>query len=175
MDKDFKPFILEVNTRQEALFLKTAVGMMTSNLSGQVLFGKILVGLGELTFPPERGVDKSMNTVYTAHHSIHIEKPTEFPILSEFHKWRKSVPWSLIAPHEPQAKHNHSQSLEHLAKRGGLSPRELYAVIKGVKWSNQMILDMSEEEAQKIIDNMIIDSRGVGTPSSNIYTNGLKA
>ena len=43
----------------------------------------------------------------------------------------RSVPWSLVAPHARQAEHNHSQTLERLAQRGGLSPAELVAVLRG--------------------------------------------
>lgn len=43
----------------------------------------------------------------------------------------KTVPWSLVAPHETQALANHYQSLERLASRGGLSPAELVAVLDG--------------------------------------------
>jgi len=79
--------------------------------------------------------------------------------LSEFHQWRKSVPWSLVASRESQAKRNHSQSLKQLAERGGLSPRELYAVVRGISWSHitsRDLWDMSEKEAQEIIDEWII-------------------
>lgn len=41
------------------------------------------------------------------------------------------VPWSLVAPHEAQAKTNHDQDLETLARRGGLCPQELAAVLAG--------------------------------------------
>ena len=40
-----------------------------------------------------------------------------------------SIPWEVIAPHERQANVNHGQSLETLARRGGLSPYELLAVL----------------------------------------------
>lgn len=43
----------------------------------------------------------------------------------------RSVPWAFVAPHEQQAKLNHSQTLERLAQRGGLSPSELVAVVRG--------------------------------------------
>ena len=39
-----------------------------------------------------------------------------------------SVPWSVVAPHEAQAKRNHDQTLERLAERGGLSPEEMWGV-----------------------------------------------
>jgi len=46
----------------------------------------------------------------------------------------KAVPWSLLAPHEARARRNHSQSLERLAERGGLSPAEMVDVIRGLPW-----------------------------------------
>lgn len=58
-----------------------------------------------------------------------------FPILTDYHErrdnphWPVSVPWDLIAPHEKQAFHNHSQSLRRLAERGGLGVMEMYAVL----------------------------------------------
>lgn len=37
------------------------------------------------------------------------------------HHWpARTIPWSLIAPHEARAKRNHDQDLETLARRGGL-------------------------------------------------------
>ena len=82
-----------------------------------------------------------------------------FPILSEFHGWRKEVPFDFVAPHESQAKRNHSQSLKKLAERGGLSPVELYAVIRGLDWTkeNSWLYDMTESEAQNIIDQWLIE------------------
>ena len=58
----------------------------------------------------------------------------QFPILGS--KTLKEVPWSLLAPHERQAISNHSQSLERLAQRGGLSPCEALAVIEGRSWGS---------------------------------------
>jgi hypothetical protein len=59
-----------------------------------------------------------------------------FPILSDattrrrFPDWPVSVPLKLLAPHEAQAQANHGgQTLARLAKRGGLSPLELLAVL----------------------------------------------
>lgn len=47
---------------------------------------------------------------------------------------RYTVPWSLLAPHEEQALRNHSQSLDTLARRGGLAPSEMVAVLERRKW-----------------------------------------
>lgn len=41
-----------------------------------------------------------------------------------------SVPLALVTPHEQQALRNHSQTLKRLADRGGLSPEELYYVLR---------------------------------------------
>lgn len=45
-----------------------------------------------------------------------------------------SIPWAMIAPHEQQAMANHGQSLDMLARRGGLCPSEALAVLDGRKW-----------------------------------------
>jgi hypothetical protein len=39
------------------------------------------------------------------------------------------IPWSMIAPHEAQARSNHSQSLERLAERGGLASVEALSIL----------------------------------------------
>ncbi len=41
----------------------------------------------------------------------------------------RSVSWDVVKDHEKQAQRNHSQSLTHLAGRGGLSPKELWCVV----------------------------------------------
>lgn len=47
----------------------------------------------------------------------------------------RSVPWAFVSPHEKKAMANHGgQTLQRLAERGGLSPRELYAVIHDLPW-----------------------------------------
>lgn len=55
----------------------------------------------------------------------------QFPVLRSRHHEGgvEFIPWEIIEPHEKQAYANHGQSLEQLARRGGLSWRELYAVI----------------------------------------------
>ena len=55
-----------------------------------------------------------------------------FPVLHGYGS--QSVPWSMVAPCERQALTNHSQTLERLAERGGLSPAELLAVLDGLRW-----------------------------------------
>lgn len=55
----------------------------------------------------------------------------QFPVLHRSHREGESeyVPWEILEPHEAQVRANHMQSLEKLARRGGLSWREIYAVI----------------------------------------------
>lgn len=49
-----------------------------------------------------------------------------------------SVPWEVMAPHESMAQKNHSQSLERLAERGGLSPGEAWCVVNGIDLSRSI-------------------------------------
>jgi len=60
-----------------------------------------------------------------------VAKPERmFPIMGERVGERLApIPWSVIAPHEAQARRNHDQSLERLAERGGLDPTEAIAVL----------------------------------------------
>lgn len=48
----------------------------------------------------------------------------------------RSVPWSLLTPHEERAKMNHDQSLERLAERGGLDPAEMLAILEDRRWKS---------------------------------------
>lgn len=45
-----------------------------------------------------------------------------------------SIPWSLIEPHRKRAMRNHDQTLERLAERGGLSPKEIMCVLEDRDW-----------------------------------------
>jgi hypothetical protein len=66
------------------------------------------------------------------------DQPKNFPVLWTYRReeqliWTrlgcpKTVPWSLLAPHEAQARKNHDQSLARLAERGGLDPTEMVAL-----------------------------------------------
>src|SRR5216684_6385583 len=67
--------------------------------------------------------------------------PVLFGQTSEFDAARRnrtsyprSMPWSLVSGHDRQAQSNHSQTLERLAERGGLSPLELWCVVNDKKW-----------------------------------------
>ncbi len=61
-----------------------------------------------------------------------------FPVLHNLgHRGEKEyIPWEVIAPHEAQAYKNHGQSLERLASRGGLSYREMYAVLRNKEFDS---------------------------------------
>jgi len=45
----------------------------------------------------------------------------------------RSVPWAFIAEHAEWCQHNHGQSQERLAERGGLSPEEIVAVVRNTR------------------------------------------
>jgi hypothetical protein len=59
--------------------------------------------------------------------------PKLFPILNAKGLIRY-IPWELVEPHRAQAHKNHGQTLEGLAKRGGLDWAELFAVMNGLDW-----------------------------------------
>ena len=65
--------------------------------------------------------------------SLHPGVIRRFPIIKTWHSEGvvspDSIPWELLSPHEPQAIKNHSQTLEQLAKRGGLDVCEAVALI----------------------------------------------
>lgn len=46
------------------------------------------------------------------------------------------IPWTMIAPHEKQARSNHGQSLERLAERGGLACSEAIDIMRGARWGS---------------------------------------
>lgn len=62
--------------------------------------------------------------------------PKLFPIMvgRSGHRAYAYIPWSVIEPHEEQAKRNHSQTLARLAERGGLSACEALAVLEDREW-----------------------------------------
>jgi hypothetical protein len=75
--------------------------------------------------------------------------PRRFPILRDFNREERaqaaecppSVPWDFIKPYESQAIRNHEQNLETLAKRGGLAPCEMIAVIEGRRWKKMPLTE----------------------------------
>lgn len=83
----------------------------------------------------------------------------KFPVLRGSRKkpeWGvDTIDWSLLEPNEVQAVRNHGQDLKTLASRGGLSPREALAVIKGLGWTAMKDAypedDSGEEELKDIV------------------------
>lgn len=72
-----------------------------------------------------------------------------FPVLGSH---GAKVDWQFVADHGKQAHANHYQTVEHLAKRGGLSWSELAAVVGNRKWSamqeNDAMLSVRKDEAR---------------------------
>lgn len=64
---------------------------------------------------------------------------------------RGSIPWEMIAPHEPQAIKNHSQTLRRLAERGGLSYSEAIAILKDAPRTNTPVFSAINELADMVI------------------------
>lgn len=66
----------------------------------------------------------------------------------------KSVPWALVAPYERRAGLNHSQSLATLSSRGGLSPQEMYCLLRDVDlregWGS-----ITVEDAERYIETRV--------------------
>lgn len=61
-----------------------------------------------------------------------------FPVLnqqschpSERKTMPRSVPWTFVETFRVQAEHNHDQTLEMLASRGGLCPQEMWIAAHG--------------------------------------------
>lgn len=69
---------------------------------------------------------------------IHPQTRRECPELPD------GIPWVVMVPHEQQAQKNHGQSLERLAQRGGLSAKEMLAVMRD---SDYWTFPMTEAEA----------------------------
>jgi hypothetical protein len=63
----------------------------------------------------------------------------------------RSIPWSVIEPHDAQARHNHGgQTLARLAERGGLSACEAVAVLEDREWHSMPIAE-SESVLRSLI------------------------
>lgn len=60
------------------------------------------------------------------------------------------IPWSVIAPHELQARRNHGQSLERIHARGGLVWSEALAVLEDREWAS-----MDREEARRQVEAIV--------------------
>lgn len=90
-----------------------------------------------------------------------LTEPRFFPIQDG-----PAIPWAAIAPHERQAQRNHDQSLEELARRGGLDPAEAVAVLEDRRWRSMPADEalallkelagwMPPEEAKAVVANCL--------------------
>lgn len=63
-----------------------------------------------------------------------------------------SIPWEMIAPHEKQAIANHSQLLQQLADRGGLSACEALAVLTDKPWKSMTVTEAQRQLFARVFD-----------------------
>jgi hypothetical protein len=75
-----------------------------------------------------------------------------------------SVPWGFVAPHEAQARRNHDQTLQRLAERGGLSAKEMLAVVSGKHWYG--VLEMDRKQANDELLQLLDDWKRAQAQSS---------
>lgn len=80
------------------------------------------------------------------------ERANLFPVLQPGHQPQEYIPYNIIAPHEAQARRNHSQTLQRLAERGGLSWAEILAVLSDKTWKEMGwngLISAKEAEARE--------------------------
>ena len=65
--------------------------------------------------------------------------------------WPIGIEWDDLEFHTYAIELNHGQTLGALAKRGGLSPRELFAGIKSLNLDDRAALPATDEAAIKIM------------------------
>ena len=81
----------------------------------------------------------------------------EFPLLSEMQNRfvKVGVPWEMAESARKQIEHNHGQTLERLAARGGLSYAELYCGVKGLSIGAILKNELpSDEQIEFVIKGM---------------------
>lgn len=79
--------------------------------------------------------------------------PRMFPIMAVGQRYAMQIPWELIAPHEPQARTNHcGQSLEELARRGGLSAAEAWCVMHGLPFFDKPAVAFAGGNRRRVSD-----------------------
>lgn len=61
------------------------------------------------------------------------------------------IPWAMIAPHEVQARANHSQSLARLAERGRLCAAEALDVLEGRRWGSAKVCIENEHDQINLV------------------------
>jgi hypothetical protein len=84
----------------------------------------------------------------------------QFPVLWNYEERKTaprlaSVPWAFLAPHEPQARANHGQTLERLAARGGLGVSEMLDIVRGQRWSTNWNRTRSDVELETELRQLV--------------------
>jgi hypothetical protein len=79
------------------------------------------------------------------------EQARSFPVV-----WRK-LPMAFIRAHATQIEHNHGQTVERLAERGGMALQEIAAAVAGR--DARAVFDMDDFEAIVIIEAALADWR----------------
>lgn len=85
-----------------------------------------------------------------------MSKDERFPIMMSMfsrNQQHLDVPMVWVLNHEKQCLSNHMQAPQRLKERGGLSPKELYAVLHDMRWDD---VKFSENQCLEIIKNMVL-------------------
>lgn len=94
---------------------------------------------GEIVIPTDGGVTpreliEKLGREFAAMivETLEAQKVATFPVMRHGGGRVGTIPWPMIAPHEHSALANHGQTLTRLAQRGGLTTREIVAVLEHV-------------------------------------------
>lgn len=71
----------------------------------------------------------------------------QFPVIGT--NPQEYIPWGILAPHKKRVLQNHTQTLEQLAKRGGLEWHEIIAILEDKPWCSSRFLPI--ENAKDIV------------------------
>ena len=88
-------------------------------------------------------------------------RTAQFPVLytgminlwTQHPEWPRSVPLAMMEAVESNCKCNHSQSVERLAQRGGMSYKEILWALMGCEWKE--VGSMTTEEAANAVMKMV--------------------
>ncbi len=97
-----------------------------------------------------------VDTTNIRHRTRTYDKDLQFPIQSGY--VMREIPWGILTERDQvRAKSNHSQSLERLAKRGGLSPGELVHLFRDedLDFTHPRDRDENELEAIRLVLNRV--------------------
>ncbi len=76
-----------------------------------------------------------------------MEVGKQYPIIGTIPQ--EYIPWDILVPHEKQALRNHGQTLELLAKRGGLDWNEVLWIHEDKAWGTTQMMPL--DEAKRIV------------------------